>query len=574
MLNLRFHEDRILREQVDLVYKNYPPGVGGYAIVCITTLMILQIESSSTSLSWWLSICLLVCVAALARQLWLRNKQLKDVRLEASIQVVTLLLLGFLWAYIPLFYLEGADTEASIWIISLTTGLCAASLTMQSPSLPAFLAFFVPCILSLMVASFAIGTEVFVTIGFCAIVYLTVLTWMGVNLEATVRKSIELRHTNDDLIDQLRTALDETKEANKSKSVFLASASHDLRQPTHAMGLFVETLMDTPLSAHQGVIVENLHLAVNSTRNMLNTLLDFSKLDAGAIQPNPKPFLVQSMFTKLENDLAPEADKKGLIYRSRETNQAAYADAQLVELILRNLVANAIRYTQSGGLVVGCRRLSGGDLSLEVWDSGIGIAKEFQEDIFKEFYQLGNPERDREKGFGLGLANAKGLAESMGLEVSLNSCVDRGSVFKLQLPRSTAAVIEDITPELLDNRILEGKRILFIDDDKPIRLAMQSLFDSWGCLCMPYESTEQALAEQGDQVFDLLIVDYRLQNNVTGKEVIEQLRRHYSSDLPAIIVTGDTASDRIVEARSVDALLLHKPTSSAQLRNMVSILLK
>jgi len=150
--------------------------------------------------------------------------------------------------------------------------------------------------------------------------------------------------------------------------------------------------------------------AVDSTRSMLDSLLNISKLDAGAIMATPKPFLVQSMFYKLEDELAPIADENELIYRTRETIAAAYSDPLIVELILRNLIANAIRYTDKGGLLVACRRRRNDRLSIEVWDTGVGIPENKIDDMFREFQQLENPERDAQKGFGLGLAIAQGLA--------------------------------------------------------------------------------------------------------------------------------------------------------------------
>lgn len=221
--------------------------------------------------------------------------------------------------------------------------------------------------------------------------------------------------------------------SNAAKSRFLAAISHDVRQPLHAQALFLGVLAGTELSAHQRELLDNANAAGKSCGEMLNTLLDFSRVEAGVMTPRLRSFRLQPLLYKMEREFGPQADAKGIVYRSRDTDLVVQSDPMLLELILRNLVSNAIRYTEQGGLLVACRQ-RGTQAILEVWDTGIGISSEQQQAVFHEFIQLGNPERDLQGGLGLGLAIADGLARSLQHSLSLASRPGCGSVFRIAIP--------------------------------------------------------------------------------------------------------------------------------------------
>jgi len=569
----RFREERILREEVALVYKNYPVGIFGFFLVTVIATAVLYIVSEPKGIFYWQAACAAVSFVPLFRYWRIRNKK-TDPYKEATKQVWDFIFIGIVWGSMSLLYTEADSTAVMVAITALSTGLAAAALAMQSPCLPVFLAYAYTSLPALALSMFLLGGQVYIAMGIAGILYLITLTVFAYNLELTVKNSIELRFENVELIDQLQDAITETEEANRAKSVFLASASHDLRQPLHAMGLFIETLNGTKLDAYQQSVVKHVESASEATREMLNTLLDFSKLDAGVIEPKPRAFRVQTLFNKMEKELGATADNKNLIYRTRDTKAAAYADMSLVELILRNLISNAIRYTESGGLLIACRQRENQTLVIEVWDTGIGIPKEEQKNIFREFHQLGNPERDRQKGFGLGLAIAKGLSDTMELKLTLHSKPESGTVFRLTLPEAEISVVEDI-PKNESPNCFNDKQVLIIDDDESVRLGMRELLLSWGCDCLIAESADEALALTNGKAPDLLIVDYRLREEKTGREAIELLRNKLDENLPAIIITGDTAADRLREAQASDALLLHKPVASSELqRTMASLLEK
>jgi CheY-like chemotaxis protein/anti-sigma regulatory factor (Ser/Thr protein kinase) len=283
---------------------------------------------------------------------------------------------------------------------------------------------------------------------------------------------------------------------------------------------------------------------------------------------------LQPLLNKIEREFAQQADAKGLAYRSRETELAADSDPALIELVLRNLVSNAIRYTDSGGLLVACRQREG-HVVLEVWDTGIGIEPAHQREVFREFHQLGNPERDRRKGLGLGLSIVEGLARTLNHPLALESTPGRGSVFRLTLPLSTGACVDNSVVPTQSKEQLRHVRVLVVDDDEAVRIGTLHLLRDWGCVGEAAESIEEALVLAALQAPDVVISDYRLRDQRTGLEAIAALRSVLGESLPALLITGDTAPDRLREALSSNIPLLHKPVSPDQLyRGLVAVLLK
>ena len=302
---------------------------------------------------------------------------------------------------------------------------------------------------------------------------------------------------------------------------------------------------------------------------MLDTLLDFSRIEAGVVNPQIQPFSLQDLLNKIECEFVAQADAKGLTYRSRETPFLVQSDPALVELILRNLVSNAIRYTDAGGLLVACRK-RGEQAVLEVWDTGIGIAPAQQVDVFKEFHQVGNPERDRRKGLGLGLAIAQGLARTLGHALSLRSTPQRGSVFRLSLPLVQVTPIRQLAQDINQSALMESGRlrgtcVLVVDDDETVLSGMAQLLSQWGCEVHTASAIEQALVRVQVQRPDIVISDYRLRGQRTGADAIIALRELLGMQLPALIITGDTAPERLREAMGSGIPLLHKPLAPGAL---------
>lgn len=481
---------------------------------------------------------------------------------------------GCLWGALLWIALPASDPAISIVLMALLCAICGNAVALLAPLRDLYLALALPMLAFGFTRFWSLGTLPYRVLALCCILYVVGLYGQSRLANRRIRDVILLQFENDRLVDQLRHEMSlaqearfEAERANTAKSRFLAAASHDLRQPVHALGMFLEALSHSRLTPTQRQTVESAQTASLASSEMLNTLLDFSRIEAGVIVPNIRAIPLQPLFDKLENELAPMADAKQLIYRSPQTPLWVTSDSVLLEQILRNLISNAIRYTVSGGLFIGCRRRAGA-VSIEIYDTGIGIAENAQADIFCEFLQLGNPERDRQKGLGLGLAIAHRLAAALGHPLSLSSVVDRGSVFRVSVPQASPRH-EGVAVEQLPDRPfgqLAGRTFLVVDDDAIVRAGMRHLLRSWGCECHTAESQREAidlLAKYPRP--DAIICDYRLRDGQTGAEVAAMLRHYIGGDIPALLITGDTAPERLREAMLSGLLLMHKPVSPAQL---------
>lgn len=357
--------------------------------------------------------------------------------------------------------------------------------------------------------------------------------------------------------------------ANIAKSRFLAAASHDLRQPMHALNLYLGTIAEERLPEQVRTQFNNARQCARSVDDMFRALLDISKLDSGTIQPKVSVFSIALIFEAIKVQFELEAFVKGLTLRVVPSSACLCSDPAMVERILCNLVANAVRYTERGKILVGCRR-KGGMLRLAVYDTGPGIAADQQRAIFDEFFQLDNPERDRTKGLGLGLAIVERLAKLLDAPVTLVSQPGRGSMFAVDLPYASLA--EQAQPPALQpitvSRNLAGAFIIVIDDEVAILDATRSLLEQWGYSVITAVSGREALDRlaAGNHKPDAIICDYRLRGHENGIDLIHDLRKKFNDDIPALLITGDTAPARIRELDASGLNWLYKPLDTEQLR--------
>jgi signal transduction histidine kinase/CheY-like chemotaxis protein len=484
---------------------------------------------------------------------------------------------GGIWGALAWAALDASDIMNSLLVLAVLAGVIGSVVAQISSILPVLFAFSVVMLIAMSSKIWVMHNHTFNLLGVFSALYVVYMFLSAINSNRTIRSVIQLRFENTELVGQLRietgiaaAAQLDAEQANAAKSKFLAAASHDLRQPVHAQGLFLEVLSRTELNEYQRELVTSARAASEASSELLNSLLDFSRIEAGVIEPQIQPSRLQPLLNKIENELAPQADAKNIVYRSRETHVVVKTDPVILELILRNLVSNAIRYTERGGVLVGCR-IRGNQAFLEVWDTGIGIAPEHQKEVFREFHQLGNPERDRNKGLGLGLAIADGLSRTLGHSLSLVSVPGRGSVFRLTLPVDSNIPFSQTAMTQSRTRVLNA-RLLVIDDDRIVRESMLHLLRDWGCECDAAESIEEALALAHLNKPDVIISDYRLREQRTGVEAIAAIRQLLGEPLPALLITGDTAPERLREAKASGIPLLHKPVSPGKLyRRLVEL---
>jgi signal transduction histidine kinase/CheY-like chemotaxis protein len=372
---------------------------------------------------------------------------------------------------------------------------------------------------------------------------------------------------------QLREKKEEAETATRAKSRFLAAASHDLRQPTHAMGMFVARLAQLPHSSEANALIGHLDASVRATQDLLDALLDVSRLDAQAVQVQARPFALAELFSQVKTSLEPAAQDKGLRLRVRPSGVWLLSDPSLLYRIVLNLVGNALSYTRTGTVLVACRGSADGlHARIEVWDSGIGIAPEHHQEVFKEFVQVGNPERDRGKGMGLGLNIVQRTAQLLGHPVSLRSSLGRGTRITIEVPLAPvgAALLPAALTEKRAFDDLKGLVVMVIEDDPLARNGLVGLLASWGALVGVAEglATARALLRQGFAP-DVLVSDYQLRDDENGIDVIQQVRASVGWSVPACLMSGNTDPALMVCAKQAGLTLLHKPVRPAKLRNLI-----
>ncbi len=363
-----------------------------------------------------------------------------------------------------------------------------------------------------------------------------------------------------------------------AKSRFLAAASHDLRQPLHALTLLVAALREQVAKGEVARLAQHIEASALAMQSLLNSLLDLSRLEAGVVQVRPECFAVDALFDRLEQHFFPIARDKKLRLRLHRTHMTAQTDPLLLERILANLLANAIRYTDRGTVLVGARRDGVRGLRIEVWDTGRGIPVDYQARVFEEYFQLDNPERDRNKGLGLGLAIVDRLARLLDCPVSIRSQPGRGSCFSVTVPRGVAlpeAKRDELAKPASAQSALEGAMVALIDDDVPILEATATLLEMWGmdmAAGTNAEEIRQDLVTLGRRP-DVILSDYRLSDGRNGIEAIEALRLAFGADIPAALITGDTAPETIQIIGRSGLPVMHKPLRPAKLRALLAHLL-
>jgi len=387
------------------------------------------------------------------------------------------------------------------------------------------------------------------------------------------RAHADLEVKVDERTQELQSAKEEAEEATHAKSKVLAAASHDLRQPLQALTLFVASLAQRDLDEKTADLVSKIERSVEALDDLLNLLLDISRLDAGLVVPQLAPCDLGDILSHLCAEHESIATGKGLTLRTVvPKNQPIVTDRTLFERILRNLLSNALRYTDSGKILMGCR-LGKDRLRIQVIDTGQGIPAREVKSIFQDFYQVANEGRNRRQGLGLGLSIVGRLSALLGIKVSVESVEGKGTAFTMSVPLTAipAQKKANLSSEI-SGEALPGRLILTIDDDPEVLSGMVELIGAWGheVVAAPDGATALAAFEGKDRLPDLVIADWRLADGESGDQVINQFKERYGSHIVAVLLTGDTAPERLVEADQSGLRLLHKPLKPDELKAVIA----
>ncbi|MBR0931267.1 hybrid sensor histidine kinase/response regulator [Bradyrhizobium diazoefficiens] len=387
----------------------------------------------------------------------------------------------------------------------------------------------------------------------------------------------EALHSIERANEGLYRAKQQAEAASSLKSSVLISVTHDLLQPLNAARLTLSALAEMMEAQQAGLLIDQVDRSLVTLEDLLRSLLEIAKLDAGALRPDVRPLALAPLFEQLRSEFAPLAARQGLSLRIRNSPLAVSSDAMMLRRILQNLLANAIRYTRSGGVVMGCRRRDG-RICVQVSDTGPGIAQTQQEAIFREF-QRGEASATDQAGFGLGLSIVRRFATVLGHEVRLSSQVGKGSTFVLELePADLAEVSDEVHETKLSERQyggLEGAKILLVENDPSGSEAMAALLEGWGCDVATTPSAADALlrlSELGGAP-DAVIADLHLDHGESGLSAIADIRQHLKLDVPAMIITADYSEKAAKQASLSGLEVLKKPVKPAEMRALLSFLL-
>jgi len=579
----------VLREWVASLFSYLPTTLAGNMAGFVVLSILFWNEAPRGLTLGWMTAALLLGCTRLWMLLRFRQTQPHDALVLQRWLLIwngATLYSGTLWgASAWIFYGYGGATE-KIGLLLVVYSFCVAAIPILSPQSRIYNGFVLLCFVPTVMR---VGWPLTLDSGVLATVLVLIFgstVLLARDYRMAVENLLRLKTRADLLTVQLRAektaaeaARHEAEVANRAKTQFFAAAGHDLRQPLHAMGLFAEALRHRSHDEEALHLVTSINGAVDALEGLFSELLDIVKIDAGGVETSHEHFNAGDIFRKLRLHFEPNAFEKGLSLRFRGESHNAYADPILVERILRNLVSNAIRYTNDGSVLVSCRR-RGGRLLFQVWDTGVGIREVEQERIFEEFYQVPYSEAlspQQRKGLGLGLAIVKRLADLIEAPLTLRSESGRGTVFTLQVPLGKAPRVQvpSVAGKVPLGLTLDRECIVVVEDEPTVRGGLEVLLKAWGAQVLSFETLAacRTWAQEADasvQWPSLLIVDFRLEQGHTGIEAIQVLRERFGSGVPAIMVTGSTMTGHDAQAQSHDFHLLVKPVVPTKLRAMIA----
>ncbi len=572
------------------LFEQSPASLGGNAIgIAVIGLAFWPLAAGQLLLGW-LSTAVLLWLVRLAHYLRYRAARDSDtptLLAWRSSWRTLVLLQGALWPLaVWLFWGLGSPFHTTALLL-IAAAYMMASVQLLAPQRNLFIVFtcivFLPVIVR--VASDATQPWHWQLAGVLGMVFVIAMV-MGRAYRGALGQAIGLKRRTEQLADQLRVekaaaveARREAEAANRAKTQFFAAASHDLRQPLHAMGLFAETLRQRANQPEVASLVNSINQSVEALEGLFGELLDITRIDSGGVDVQAAPVNIKELFARLRLSFEPTAFEKGLALSFHGEHRFAHTDGLLLERILRNLVSNAIRYSEDGGVLVACRAYRG-RLLMQVWDTGIGVAESSLPHIFDEFYQVQSQRPlapHQRKGLGLGLAIVKRLADLLQAPLTVRSRVGHGTVFTLTLPAGREPRGLLAPPVGTATRLgitLQGRRMVVVEDEPAVREGLTVLLESWGAQVDAFDdlaTLERWTADNARVSPDLLIVDYRLPAGRTGIDALRVLRARWPElSLPAIVITGSSLGGHENEAVHDDFHLLIKPVAPTKLRAMIS----
>ena len=564
----------VKKRQLEALYENVPSIVFFVIFGTTAAAITLLFEFAITPILLWASYMYMVSLVR-----WLFYNHLKKqgykkrgVNFWLNVFLTFSFFTGSGAGFLTYYYFDPNNVIYTVFIFIAYTGFLSAGILSNSIYMPAFFAYSLPPTILVIFGLLSKYGSTSITLAVMVVLYYVILIGFARKSNDVFQKNAVWDYERDSLVRQFRQQKETAEQAIKAKSHFFASASHDLRQPLHALGLFHDALRYRIKDPENLEIMDKISGSTQALNELLHGMLDISKLDASVVENSPKHINLLESLNLVNYEFNARAREKNLdLAFDLDKDINIYLDPALFERVIRNLIDNAVKYTQRGFIFVTAEEFDDYIL-LKVEDSGIGIPEDQLENVFSEFNQLDNPERDKQKGLGLGLSIVRRLCKLMNVEITLKSKVGKGTTISLKLPLGGSVEHNEIeVSKTLTVGVLE---VLVVDDDQAVLEGMTLLLETFGFKILKSKNTENALRMCRVNCPDLIITDYRLPGDMDGLDLIDAIRNHHQEHIPAILVTGDTAPDRIKNVDEADVIVLHKPVEADVLENTINDVLQ
>ncbi|MEQ1685381.1 MAG: hybrid sensor histidine kinase/response regulator [Burkholderiaceae bacterium] len=569
-----FIDRSVMRAEVKRLYDNaIPAAVGAVVVALVFWLMFYRHTHDPLVLVW--AVLAHGCQAARLAVL-VSFQRAKGTRRDPAVWLfryrAALFCMSTTWGLAPLMFLPAGDLAFTAIMLLVLLGVAVSGITAIATDRLSVMLWIVPLMGPAPLALLWHYSPENLALAAFAVLFIFVNLTYVLKQNHVLSSTLRAQFENAALVKRLNEQVELTAAASKDKSRFLAAASHDLRQPLHALSFFGSTLEKRMADSPDLPLIFNMMRSIEALDKSFNAILDVSKLDAQAVEPHPQLFPLRDLFRRLQMSFGGQAEEAGLQLRFKPGGKVVKSDPQLLERALANLVQNGLRYCRSGGIVVLARNWRGGT-NIEVWDTGIGIPEAELPKIFGEFYQVANPERDRNKGLGIGLAIVARLTLLLDHTLTVQSRVGQGSLFRIWIKGSDLEQMEEFTvgSDTVPTRIDDIRTILFIDDEEAIRTSVSDLLRQWGYTVLATATVDEArrAALNHDSVIDVVISDLRLRGGEDGIRAIEQIRQVCGYTVPAVLVTGDTAPDQVQRIHESGHIVLFKPVRPKDLYDVL-----
>ncbi|GGE53109.1 hypothetical protein GCM10007421_29440 [Halopseudomonas oceani] len=478
---------------------------------------------------------------------------------------------GLLWVAAAFLFFVEASAPHQLFLVTLLVTLGVGSLSSGTHWLPLYYGYGAPILLALAIKLMLLGELPYMALALMVLATLIATVAFTRKLNGIVRSEMRLHYQGAALAEELQQQSEALQEAIHAKSRVLATASHDLRQPLHALSLFIDALKGVEDEREKVRVFGRIDQSLNAMRKLFDALFDMSRLDANVVQPEYSHFDVATMLAGLCEEYRDTAERHELQLRMHVPDVVVLADRALLERIMRNLISNALRYTHRGGVLISARR-RGSQVLVQVWDTGVGIPADRQEQAFTEFQQLQHCNDERDKGLGFGLAIVRRLCALLDYPLQLRSEVGRGSVFSFSVPQGNPQLARRVEQgQEQSSWRAAGKLILVIDDDRNVLNAMETLLKGWRFSVLSCEHLDDALQvlRSGGRAPDLVLSDLHLGDGVNGVAAIAQIRALIDRPVAGLLVTGETSREQLKRAEESGLKLLHKPVRPLELRGAI-----